>query len=300
MKKLLFSILFLGSFMLQAQILDNSECSVFSEEPFFNQQFVKNNNIKSIIGTVQGKRDHDILRDKKLEHKYEFDQKGRLVYMHKTFNIGNGKKDTVGVTFYYNANGEIKVKRKNDPYGFFSYNFKYDTAGHVLEEKYCRDENVSDSKHGFELGKQYVIAKESYKYEPLEGNKLKKKFFNNYGRPYQQTIFVYNDLGYLMEEHTTLLISNKKRHVYYEYEDKGRVVKKRIESNVTKPLTQEYRYEYDEVGNVVLEDYYRNGEHITHREVLYHKDSLLLQAIILRDVNSNMMDIVRYEYEYYD
>ena len=194
----------------------------------------------------------------------------------------------------------LLIKRRNDSYGFYSYNYEYDSTGQTTSEKYCRDENTGPSKHHFELGKQYIIVSESFKNEWLSDLELKKTYYNNYGRPYQEKYTRWNEMGYLVEEETVLLMNSKRNKTKYEYDEKGQVVAKIHSSNITGNSELRYEYLYDEVGNLMESNEYRNGKHITKRTVIYEEKTMLMKAIIVKDVATEYMSIVRYYYEFYD
>ena len=46
MKQALLSILLFYSFACFSQLIDNSNCTVFSDDPFFNSVFIRTNKIK--------------------------------------------------------------------------------------------------------------------------------------------------------------------------------------------------------------------------------------------------------------
>ena len=285
---------------VNAQIIDNSECKAFSDEPFFNEVFIKNNKVKSIRGSIQTKKKLQAMQTRGLETYYKFTDEGELDYQYKTRVKSGGKKDTTIVTYLYDDLGRLNIKRRNDSYGFYSYNYEYDSTGELSSEKYCRDKNVGPSKHEFELGKQYVIVSETFENQRYGDTMLVRRFFNNYGRPYQEKTFKWDDKGYLKSEETFLLLNRKRNKTTYEYNAQGQVVRKVQSSNVTKNSELVFEYTYDEVGNLLECDEYRDGVHITKREVLYDKATMLMKAIIVVDVSTEYMSLVKYEYEYYE
>lgn len=293
-------ILLLLSCAAQGQILDNSECSVFSDDPFFNSRFIDNNRICMIHGEISDKRLKDIIRETEKEINYSFDPQGRLVKKEEFLKLPGDMMDTAIVVYLYDDQDRLVCMRKNDGYGFFSYYYEYNEEGFITSEKYCRNPDMTaETPLGTEVpGKEFVIASETYQYERINDTLVKRKTFNNYGKQYQETFMYWNNLGYKVKEETRLLITNKRITVEYTYDDKGRPLSRKESSNIMKPTSVEYRYVYDEVGNVEKEQYFRNGVLTTEREAVYYKDSMLLKALIVFDVNTQFMNIIRYDYKY--
>lgn len=297
--KLIIAIFILSFTAVNGQILDNSSCEAFTDEPFFNINFIKENKVKSIHGEISTKKKLSSIKTRGLITHYDFDENGILTQQYQTTLKSASLVDTTIVTYLYDDKNQLITKRRNDSYGFYSYNYTYDSTGQIASEKYCRDENANESKSDFKLGKQFVIVSENYENEWVSAKELRRKYFNNYGRPYQELVFRWDDRGYLIEEETTLLLNSKKNKTSYSYNEKGLVLKKEQSSNVTGNSTLVHEYEYDEVGNLINIDEYRNGQHITKREIIYNAN-MLMDAIIIMDVATEYMSIIRYKYNFYE
>ena len=135
--------------IFQSQLIDNANCQAFSDEPFFDLQFIKQNKIKTINGEIKTKGNLEVIKDAKLVSSYEFDKDGKLVLQLGSFNI-MGSKDTTFINYIYDENNNVVTKRTNDAYGFFSYNFEFDTNQRVVSKVYCREENVCKDRYHFE------------------------------------------------------------------------------------------------------------------------------------------------------
>ena len=64
-------MLFFQSF-LTAQMLDNSRGEAFTDQPFFNADFIRNNKIQKITGHYSTKASMDYIRENDLIYVYEF------------------------------------------------------------------------------------------------------------------------------------------------------------------------------------------------------------------------------------
>lgn len=297
--RILLTISMCLSLVANGQILDNRQCKVFSDDPFFNRAFIANNKIRKITGKVSTKAKNDQMRAANTEYIYEFDNTGLLIRKFETYILPTGNKDTSTVIYLYDERDNLITKRKNDGYGFYSYNYKYDTLNRKTSEIYCREENKGPSIEQFQLGKQFIIAKESYTYEMTQVG-LKQKFYNNYNKLYQERFYYENDLGLVISEETRLLISNKRAVTEYAYNYKGQPILKIEHSSVLKPTELKYKYEYDEFGNILKEEFIRNGTFVSRKEAVYYLESMLLKAIIMFDLATEYMHIVRYEYEFWE
>ena len=284
---------------LCSQIIDNRGCKAFSDDPFFNETFVRINNLKAMKGTISTKNKLRPIQTRGLTTYYSFDRAGHLDMQYSTRFKTPSDMDTSFVRYYYSDDDQISLKRLNDNYGFYSYHYNYDSTGQICSEEYCRDENVGSSPEDFKLGKQTIIVSETFKNIWINDQELKRVYYNNYGKPYQEKYQRWDDKGYLIEEEIVLLLSRKRNVITYTYNEKGHVVKRVRKSNVTGNSELQSEYKYDGVGNLIEINEYRNGKHILKKEVLYN-DSMLIKAIISFDVATEFMTIIKFEYTFYD
>lgn len=289
----IFAMILFGISRLHAQLVDNMDCQAFSDEPFFDELFIRQNGIKVINGEIKTKGNLEVIKDPKLVSRYEFDSTGKLIMQYTSFN-GGGNKDTTFIKYIYDDRGNIITKRTNDAYGFFSYNFEYDSLNRPVLKTYCREENAGSDRYNFELGKQYVIVKESYSYKD-EDSVLTKSIYNNHNRIYQTDKYIYNELELLVKIETRYVINKKRAVTAFTYTDLGKVASKVYYRDYkNKDEYEKWEYQYDELGNLTYIDYYKGEEHITHKEVLYDKSTYSLKALLIQDVASNFITIVKY------
>ncbi len=291
---LIFLIFF--PFFFKAQLLDNSDCLVFSDAPFFYEKFIKQNQIKQIVGVISTKKSLQVIEQRNLVNTYVFDQEGRLSKQYRSFN-GSTSKDTTFITYYYNAQGAVEVQRTSDSYGFFSNNYTFNENGDIASKTYCRDENLS-SRNNFKLGKQHVIVQETFSYEISDSTKSKSTY-NSHGKKYQTITSFYNEHGLKYKEEKKLLINKKKSITHYNYDDKGNVKEKTVYPNFNKPYHTTTKYQYDSLGNLEYIDEYKNDTHITHKEIIYNKSTLLMKALLIQDIETNYIKIIKYSYQYW-
>lgn len=272
---------------------------LFSDEPFFNTNFIRLNKVKSIKGSRSSKKVKDIIRTKGLDFYYEFNAAGNLVMQTSTFHNTNLIKDTNVINYYYDDFNQIKLIRKNDSYGYYSHEYTYNKEGGITTQTYCREENMCDAKNYFQLGNRYVITSDSFYYERLSDNQLKKIFFNNYKKPFKEQTNYYNDLGYLIEEYTKFLIGNKKNKTTYSYDEKGRVIEIKTYPDLNTNYSETEKFFYDDLGNVLEIKKYENDIYKISKQFLYDKTSYLLTAQLIQEVETEYVRIIQYQYTFF-
>lgn len=279
----------------KAQILEINK-PLFSEEPFFNTAFIQRNKIASITGSRSSKKVSDIIRQKGLDYQYLFNPNGTLKTQLSTFYVQKDKKDTNIISYQYNKQRTLTLKRKSDRSGFYSLNYQLDQKGNIVKQTYCRDENTYNSKNQFKLAKQYIIRADSFSYHQLNEQQLKKIFYNNYGKSYKEQISYYNDYGYLIAENTKFIIGNKKSKRTFEYDEKGRV-SKTVDINKNQVISK--IYSYDEIGNILEIKIYDKDQFVTSHQYLYDEKTMLLTAQLIKDVETEFIQIVKYRYTFH-
>jgi hypothetical protein len=300
MKHLLIFLLLISSLSnpFDAQILGVNQ-PLFSDLPFFNTEFIHVNRIQSITGSISSKKTQDIIRSKGLKTHYTFNEDGKL-NMQLSSIESQHKKDTTITYYEYNKLGKIQLKRKSDGEGFYSYRYQYNSKNQLIAQTYCRDENLHQAKNKFQLKKQYTIKTDSFSYETYGPEQTKKVFYNSYGIKFKEQTNSFDQLGYLKEEYSKFIIGNNKQKINYEYDEYGRRNKKHILTTISlaKKITE--IYSYDEIGNVIGIKYYKNEKHTSTKQFLYDTKTMLLSAIIVQEINTNFLTIIKYDYTFFD
>lgn len=294
----LITIMLLGN-CVSAQMLDTRK-PLFRDDPFFNDAFIAQNEIKRIHGIVSTKREMEVIKKSDREVWYEFDKSGKLTKQ-VSVEIKLGKnKDTTYTYYEYFPNGLLKCKRSSDVDGFFSYNFAYDDKGRITQRSYARDINVGTGKNSFKLGKQIVITKERYTYEKIDKLQIKKFYYNNLDRVYKEEIIQKDKYGYLTGANARFVIGNHRHYITYTYNKDGRLERKTEVVRMFNSEDKEYTYVYDEVGNLSEQNMYKDTKHLTVKQFLLDKKTYLIEAQLIKDVPSNIITIIQYDYQFFD
>ncbi|GAB4258987.1 MAG: hypothetical protein Kow0079_16180 [Vicingaceae bacterium] len=296
----LFLITCVGDKEADAQIF-SLNTPLFDETPFFNTSIIKKNNIKLIVGKIATKKPNDIIRTRGLDEQFYFDINGNLVTQITTFFTPNNVKDSSAINYQYDAKNRLLTIRKSDNYGYYSNNFSYDEEGNVIAITYCRDENKLNKKNEFILDKQFVISSETYTYEKLTPYQLKKVVYNSNQKPYKQIMHYYDSLGYLVQTAEKYLLGNNKTTTIYHYDENGRLIEKSITiRQMGNTNSKKETYSYDEFGNILEINMFENEQHKTITQFLYDKNTYLLKAQLIKNVETELIKIIQYDYTFYE
>lgn len=295
------SLFFIFLFFTQvgfSQILDAHK-TLFGEESFFNNQFIKSNKIKIISGSWSSKKVKDIIRKKDLDFYYEFNEDGTLKQQYSTFVTQKIKEDTSVIAFEYDADNKILVKRKTDSQGFFSYRYTYNDHNNIIKETYYREESNTPTKNQFDLKKAYIITSDSFAYHKANEFQTKKITYNNYRKSYKEEFFYYDSLGYLVEIYSKFIIGNNKSKTTFKYNEKGRLAEKQDTPNLNNNYTKKEVFFYDEIGNLIEIKTYEADIHKTSTQFMYD-GKMLLTAQLTKDVASEFITILQFEYVFFE
>lgn len=280
-------------------MLNNRLGEAFTDQPFFNDDIIRRNGIASISGNFTTKKVGDVMRDTKLERKYYFDREGRLIKAHETIQAETGK-DTLVTYWEYDGRGNLVVIRKADQYGFYATHFEYDEKNRVVREEFRRNLNQNKNRIGFLLSEEYVVTFETSRYENYEGQE-KRIFINSYDYPYKEEITYFDEDGVITERMDRLKRTSGIKRTRYVYNEKGLLDSLVIVSNQTGSAERTFTYEYDQYGNLLSKQYYNNSIHQTDYQIIYHRETSLVNYILTREVITNFITVLKLNnYTFYD
>lgn len=296
--RFLVALILLVPFAGKAQLLDNSKGTAFSEIPFFNETFVKNNRLKKIRGTYTYKKLDDIMRETNFISVYEFDRNGHLV---KSYETGKNidKKDTVVLFYGYDARGNLEFVRRKDQKGYWSTHYQYDSLNRKIREEYRRDIDTSGTLLVPSFERSMILNFETMSYQNSPGQQ-KGIVYNNYGFPYMEESSSYDKDGYLLSKESKLKMTSQTTTTIYGYTEKGWISKVTTISSSNPNANLEILFKYDALGNLIEKHVYKNGVFTTDIQIIYNLKTGLLSSIITRDVATSFISILRFEeYEFY-
>lgn len=277
------------------QVLDNSKGLAFTDEPFFNSSFIMRNGIESINGKFVYKKTNQGLRETNYAYVYSFDTQGRLISTFET-RTDDGTVDTTWNIFEYDVDSRIIATKKGSSDVLSTTKYVYDENGRVSEQIYLREYKDSNTNKWLE---PIEFNHEYFKYDTFDLI-LKKTVFNSYNLPYKEEFSYYNEDGYLLEVVEKLKMTGNTKKTVYSYNDKGFIEKiSTFKNKIIEPI-EEVRFKYDEFDNVMEKHIYKNGVFITDVQIIYNSKSKLMSSVIIREVATNFMMIIRFkEYNHF-
>jgi YD repeat-containing protein len=284
----------MSSLLAYGQVLDNRSGEAFTDKPFFNVSFVKENKIKQIKGEFSYMKTGKGLVPMKYYSSYFFDKQGRLKSSYET-RPDDGSKDTSWNHYVYNDQGLLAVHRSTEKDGLLAVHYTYDSIGRVVTEEYKRDIDSNGR-----IIRSLSFNKENIKYSDY-GQQIKRTRYNNYDLPYLDEFFNYNEMGYLVERVERIKMTSTIYTYDYEYNEQGKLAAIRKKSNRSEVPVEEMEYAYDELGNLKEKLIYRNGELKTNIQIIYNSKTHLLESVITTEEATGFMMVCRYrDYKFYN
>ena len=291
--KILVALFFISHISI-SQVLDNRKGEAFTDRPFFNEKFIKENNLKSLNGYFIYKKKGESMKPTKFKYVYQFDRQGHLISSFER-RSDNGAINEIRNIYNYNEQNDLTFHRKKNGEGYNTIEYIYDTKGRVIQENYMRE---IDSNN--QIIRTLKFNQETIKYNEshLQTNSTR---YNNYGLPYLDESWKYNEDGYLIEHLEKIKMTSTIYTDIYEYNEQGYLSAIRKKSNQKEGYLEELLFKYDELGNLIEKQIYKNGIFITDIQILYNSKSKLLASVITRQVSTGFMMIIRFkDYEFYD
>lgn len=286
----------MSCFCAGAQVLDNSEGNAFTDKPFFNKEFIRNNKIKSINGRFNYKKSGQAIYTTDFFYVYSFDDEGNLTSTFET-RTDDGTADTTWNRYEYDQQGRIRFYKRGDKSGYTTIGYEYDEQGRVIAQEQWTES--FDSLGNRE--KAILQNRETMRYEVYDRQE-KKTVLNSYDLPYMTELSYYDENGYLMEREERLIMTSAISKVTYSYNERGLLAELSTLKKGSGDIPSEaWKFKYDEFGNLSQKHIYRNGEFITDIQILYNEKSRLMTAVLIRDVKTDFIMIIRFmDYTYYE
>jgi YD repeat-containing protein len=290
--KLVIFMLFLYSLSF-AQVLDNSKGEAFTNKPFFNKTFVAGNKIKSIKGRFNYKKSGQAMYPTEYFYAYNFNPKGQLISSYET-RKDDGSADTTWNEYIYDEQGLLIEHKQGNSGSKTSTIYRLDEKNRVVSEEYLTESIDSTGKKSVVLMNTETMTYENY------GLQQKKIVSNSYGLPYKTVMSYYDESGYLLEQEERFSRTSNFNKLLHAYNEKGFLSSiSTFQKGITDPV-EEMRFKYDEYGNITEKHWYKNGIFTTDTQIIYNQQSKLMTAVIIRDVSTDFLMVIRFgEYEYY-
>jgi len=292
-------LLILLCLILQAgfgQLIDNRLGNAFSEEMYFNQEFLWQNKINSITGITSVKRPGRPIQKLPDMFILHFNEVGLLRAMDKVTSVLH-LVDSMRVEYKRNDLGEVELRREQGSRGILTTNLNYDELGRVKRLDYAKSENLSETPGKIEPGRMIIVNSETYEYFPTGDHLTRRKAFNNYGLYYSDKLTERDPKGYIIRETEELVMSGRTVTRAYSYNDKG-WIDEIAQSDNQGGKSHTTLFYYDPFGNLHKVEYFEETELLREIEVLY-LENMLLEALIDHDLQSRDILITKFTYEFF-
>ncbi len=263
----------------------------------FNEHFVARNRMANVAGERMVKRDGQPMRTEPARYLYRFDDQGRMSYANNSFgNPGTGR-DTMSVTYTYDATGNVRERLRNDLAGHFAYRVQHDSLGRPVRETYARIENLGTDRYNLIPGATTEISDEHFRYTTINDTCWRKTYLNYLDLPYREETFTRNVLGYLLLIEDRYLISERRSRISFSYDEHGRLASRLDQRDIARPDVVRRTWQYDVAGNVLSSELW-HGDRQKHREeFLYEEQTMLLKARLRKDIDTGIIHVIRFRTE---
>lgn len=266
-------------------------------EPCFNPEFMARNHVKSMKGQAWSKRDGRPMVPHERYFHYRFGAGGQLAYASTTFGRPGSGMDTASVMYSYDGRGHLLLELHHDALGHYALRMEYDDEGRAVRRTHVRLENLGPDPDRFTEGVSTTISDERYAYARMNDTTWSMTWLNDRGRPYQEDRHVQDRLGYPHTIDSRNLITQRRSRITFGYDAHGRLAERTEQSDLASPSTTTWTWTYDMAGNPLVRDQFRDGRLVRHSEFLYADGSLFLKAVITRNEESGLIEVLRYETE---
>jgi len=326
-KKFFFFLSFcIVSFVAPAQFFLPVGDDPFAVPISFNAAGVMQNKVKSITATIQYKPDGKIIMDKGLREFYRFDSMGRLNYYWRTkirsytservehgAIYKKGKRvhsaysefkmqytyDTTFVNYYFDYKNQLSCRRACEGDYYYAWYYIYNTDGTLARQTHCRETNNGRDHFDFRLGVQTVISQEDFIYEIYSTTQTKKLCLNDEGKPYKETMLVYDLTGHLLDSRESYTAGGIRIVTTWKYDKFGRNLQLTYTSNAGDAIADITNFNYDSLGRIESMKRFHNSVLLDEFSYLYEKSSPFANAYINRRHIDLGIDIVKFTVIYW-
>ena len=241
------------------------------------------------------KKEGEVMKNTIYRYVYQFDNTGRLITKYET-RTDDGTQDTTFMDYKYEGNRLSSIINR-DKEGSTEKKFVFNPEGQIIEEQSIRHFK-GDS---LQPERSTLLNTENFTYKKFSDRQEKKVVLNSYGLPYKEIISNYDANGYLIEEEEFFVTTYTRRIKTFEYNEHGYLATLKTKTAGQAGFDEEILFQYDEFGNISEKQIFKHGVFTTEIEFLYNDKSKLLTAIIIREVKTNFIMILRFkEYDYFE
>jgi YD repeat-containing protein len=287
-------VLALWSSPFSAQFILNQAGEAFSTTPFFNDSLIAAQQIRTIDGFYTYKKGTEAFKPSTDSFRYTFNQKGQLIASLEIIQKG-ASKDSLFHHYAYFENGQLRLHRYAAYGGAIAEHYTYDSLERLTSIALYRD--IYDHQKDTLLS-SVKMRSETLRYhqdKPLDFTR-----YNNYQKPYLEVSKQFDNENYLRNITTYYRISQNSENTKFSYNQIGLLAVKATYVDTAQVSKDEWRYRYDQWGNLIEMHYYENGTFITDYQIVYDYKTGFLGSLIKKDLRTDKMSILRFtKYAYF-
>ncbi len=293
-KLIVFCLLCLTTATLNAQFILNQDGEAFSAVPFFNAELIAAQHIKTIDGFYTYKKGNEAFKPSPDTFRFRFNTAGQLIASMEVLQKGTAK-DSIFHHYAYYPDGQLSLHRFSAYGGALCEHYTYDSLKRLVSVALYRD--IYDHKKDT-LVSSVKMRTETLRYH--QGQVADYTRFNNYQRPYLEVSNTYDVNHFLTSKTAYYRISQSSEKTQYTYNQTGLLATKATILDSAKVAKEEWRYRYDQWGNLIEMHRYENGAFLYDYQVVYDYKTGFLGSLIKKDLSTDQLSILRFTtYTYY-
>jgi YD repeat-containing protein len=204
-------------------------------------------------------------------------------------------KDSIFHHYGYFENGQLRLHRYAAYGGAISEHYTYDSLARLVSIALYRD--VYDHRKDTLLS-SVKMRTETLRYHTDKPQNYTR--YNNYQKPYIEVSKGFDDENYLRSITTYYRISQNSENTKFSYNQTGLLANKAAFTDTAQVAFEEWRYRYDQWGNLIEMHRYENGVFLTDYQIVYDYKTGFLGSLIKKDVRTDQLSILRFtNYSYY-
>jgi len=292
----------------------------------FNSQYIKENQVKSIVLDIVDKPDGSVIIDKDATQGYEFDSLGRLFRYYYTILsksvpkeviippiIKRGRviragtietatefvNDTIFINVFYDSKNRVICKRVRTGDFYDAYYYEYNEKEQLKKEIHFKETNISENKKEFRLGVQSLLSAETFQYTNLTPTQIKKSCLNDEGKEYKKVIINYDAAGNKISESYQYMVGWMYQETTFKYDSNNRLIDRAMSSNESGEQKQRSVFSYSTKNTLLTEQKYKGDQLVMEISYLYDDANLMIKSQINRDFKNASIGIIKYSYTFY-
>lgn len=275
---------------LRAQFILNQDGEAFGNIPFFNSELIAAQHIQTIGGFYTYKKANAAFVASADRFSYRFNTLGQLIASLQII-----QKDTTFHHYAYHPNQQLSMHRFAAYGGALCEHYTYDSLQRITSVTLYRD-NYNHQKDT--LLSSIKMRTETLRYHG--GQVADYTRFNNYQRPYLEVSKTFDSTQLLRSSSSYFRISQTNETTKYTYNQTGLLAGKATFIDSLTNAKEEWRYRYDQWGNLIEMHQYENGTFVYNYQIVYDYKTGFLGSLIKKEQQTDNMRILRFtDYTYY-